>query len=387
MQAGTVITSAGGTWDGVFEAASVQSSSSVSAPSGQTVDLVISVGSSTSDLTLTNNAMKITLAGQAGKTVSFRDSSGTQTEVTATCSSTDETAGDPGAGNDCKINDGADLIVLTRHLTDIFTSSTRGGGGGSGGDHTPPSIYVGFDQNEFPLKYAGVKYEPHQFETVHTAVIETGEELQLTLKLYENSGAVNVKHVELYLNQFGSRILNDLTETIVIYDTQSGLEIIDPHNLIVTANVIPSESGNKAVFDFVVVFENEIPQSDIMFRVWDIKRNLMQFHLPDVLVVKISEQSTIVSIEPESGISESVPEVELTTKTWTSEQLSVLKQWGGYDVGTASDIEVLSEFGINGEKIPSYVKQFVKWILDDEVDKEEFVNALQYLKRQGILKD
>jgi hypothetical protein len=212
---------------------------------------------------------------------------------------------------------------------------------------------------------------------MHTAIIETGEELKTTLSVYENSGAGNVKHVELYLNQFGSRILNDLTETIVIYDKQSGLEIIDPHNLIVTANVIPSVSGDKAVFDFVIVFEDEIPQSDLIFRVWDIKRNLMQFHLPDALIVKISEQlDEIVSIEPE---------VELPTKTWTSEQLSVLKQWGGYDVKTASDIDVLSEFVIKGEKIPSYVKNLVKWILMDQISQEEFVNALQYLKRQGAL--
>ncbi|MEK0320705.1 MAG: hypothetical protein QQN61_06405, partial [Nitrosopumilus sp.] len=80
-----------------------------------------------------------------------------------------------------------------------------------------------------------------------------------------------------------------------------------------------------------------------------------------------------------------VPEVKLPTKTWTSGQLSVLKQWGGYDVGTASDLDVLSKFGIKGEKIPPYVKQFVKWILMDEISQEEFVNALQYLKREGIL--
>jgi len=168
----------------------------------------------------------------------------------------------------------------------------------------------------------------------------------------------------------------------------------------------------------VVVFEDEIPQSDVMFRVWDIKRNSIDIHLPDALIVTISEQqSNIISIVPESGISdtepesepivpeatpevpeatpevpkptpgisESVPEVELHPKTWTSGQLTVLKQWGGYEVETASDLDVLSKFGIKGEKIPPYVKQFVKWILKNEISQEEFVNALQYLKREGIL--
>lgn len=393
----------GETWNGVFQTASVQSTSSVSAPSGQVVDLVLSAGSPTNDLTL-DKAMKFTLNGQAGKTVSFESSTGVQTEITATCDSTDPATVTLGAGADCKINDGANLIVLTRHLTDIFTSSpsTGGSGGGSGGDNTPPSVTVGFDQNEFPLKYAGVNYQTHQLDTIHTAIIETGEELQTTLSVYENQGAGNIQHVELYVNHFGSQILNDLTETVIIYDEQSGLEIVDPHDLIATADVIPSISGNKAAFDFVVVFKDEIPQSDVLFRLWDIKRNSMELHLPDALIVEISEQSSnILSIEPESEIpdtepesiiskptpeiSEPTPESELTPKTWTGGQLSVLKQWGGYDIETASDIDVLSKFGIKGEKIPAYVKDVTKWILNDQVSYEEFINLLQYLKGTGAL--
>ena len=145
--------------------------------------MVISVGSSGSDLSWTtaDHAMKITLAGQAGKTVSFEDSSGTQTEVTDTCSDPDETIGDPGVGNDCKINVGADLVVLTYHLTDIITSSPSSSGGGSNSDSSPPSITVGFEQNEFPLRYDGVNYQSHQLDSTHTALIKTGEELKATL--------------------------------------------------------------------------------------------------------------------------------------------------------------------------------------------------------------
>jgi len=446
----------------------------------------------------------------------------------------------------------------------VATVSSRGGGSGSG-DQTKPSITVGFDQNEFPLKYDGVNYQSYQLDSMHTALIETGEELKMTLTIYENSGPGNVQHVEVYLNQFGSQILNDLTETIVIYDDQSGLEIIDPYRLIASADIIPSVSGNKAVFDIVLVFEDEIPKSDLVIRLWDIRRNSIDIHLPDALIVSQSsteptidvitepsitietstviesgsvieagtviesgtiiesgvtiesgviiesgtiiesgvtiepgvtteegislqagttsetgitsattttiETSTViesgsvieagtviesgtiiesgVTIEPgviiesgtiiESGviimsgvtteegillgagttsetgiiaipetipepgvsepepelepvvpkavpeISETVPEVELPPKTWTSGQLSVLKKWAGYDTESASDLDVLSKFGIKGEKIPQYVQQFVKWILKDQISQEEFVNALQYLKKEGIL--
>jgi len=97
----------------------------------------------------------------------------------------------------------------------------------------------------------------------------------------------------------------------------------------------------------------------------------------------VPEAAPEVSASP--GISEPTPEVKLPTKTWTSGQLSVLKAWGGYDTETASDLDVLAKFGIKGEKIPPYVKQLVKWILKNEISQEEFVNALQYFKREGML--
>jgi len=389
---------------------------------------VIEFGDPSVDLVF-SSPVSITIPGLKGTIFSI-DRIGNTLEISACdetviSSSTAETFIAAITGTD--VLDGEACFVGTTIWTNHFSGfgGSGGGGGGGSGDKNPPSTNVGFDSTEFPLRYDNVNYQPYQFDTIHTAQIKTGEELKATLTVYEDSGAGNVQHVELYVNQFGSQILNDLTETIVIYDEQSGLEIIDPHNLIATANVIPSISGNKAVFDFVVVFKDEIPQSDVLFRIWDIKRNSIQFLLPDALIVTISEQqSNIISIVPESeisdtepesestvpeeapgiseptpgiseptpgiseptpGISEPTPEVGLPTKTWTSGQLSVLKQWGGYDVETASDIDVLSKFGIKGEKIPPYVKQLVKWILKDEVSQEEFVNALQYLKREGIL--
>ena len=49
-------------------------------------------------------------------------------------------------------------------------------GGSSSGDSTPASITVVFDQNAFPLRYAGVNYQSYQIDSTHTALIKTGEE-------------------------------------------------------------------------------------------------------------------------------------------------------------------------------------------------------------------
>jgi len=126
----------------------------------------------------------------------------------------------------------------------------------------------------------------------------------------------------------------------------------------------------------------------------------MQLHLLNVLVAIAPETIPGITPEPEPGVPEVVPEVpavpgapevvpedEIPTMKWTSGQLTVLKKWGGFHIESASDIDVLSEFGIKGEKIPSYFKRVVKWILQDQISQEEFVSALLFLKSEGILSD
>jgi len=383
IQDGTTITDTDGnaeTWDGILQLANVLSTSNVSAPSGKVVDLVVSIGSATNDLTL-DMPMKITISGHAGKTVSFKDSTGAQTEVTATCDSTDPATVTLGAGADCKIDGGSNLLVLTNHLTSLFTSSSSGGGGG-GGDEIKPSLSIGFTENEFPITLDGVKYKHYELDKVHTTVAETGKQVEFTILVYENSGPQYVQHVEMYVNQFGPVIRNDLTETIIIYDGQSGIELRDPYNLISSASVIPSEVGNKAAFTFVTVFEKEIPLSDVVFRLWDTSRNSMQLHLRNSLVVSVPEKISGIP-----GVPEVAPEAEVPTINWTSEHLTVLKKWGGFHTESASDIDVLSEFGIEGEKIPPYFKRVVKWLLEDQISQEDFANALFFFKSEGILSD
>jgi len=220
----------------------------------------------------------------------------------------------------------------------------------------------------------------------------------------------------MYVNHVGSLIKNDPTETSIIYDGQPEIEIIDPNGIISSADLAISQPNNKAAFTFAIVFDKEFPESDIMFRVWDINRNSMDVHIPNALMVVAAQQvpgaEIIEETEPEPEVAEAepivpgavpvvpiptiptpepeipVPEVEIVTKMgWHDSEISVLKKWGGFDVDTASDIEVLAEFGVKGEVIPSYFKQTVKWVIQDQITQEEFVNALQFFKSKGFLSD
>ena len=122
------------------------------------------------------------------------------------------------------------------------------------------------------------------------------------LNIFENSGAQYIQHVELYVNQFGHQIFNDRTETAIIYDKQTGVEIIDPYDLISSASVHPINIGTQAQFHFQITFEKEIEKSDILFRIWDAHRNSMDLHLDEALMV--------IPVEPSSKIIPKDDDVE-----------------------------------------------------------------------------
>ena len=288
-------------------------------------------------------------------------------------------------------------------------------GGGGGGDETDPSIFVGFADDEFPIILDGVKYKAYQLDDAHTTIAEIGKQVSFTIMVYENSGPNSVQHVEMYVNHFGSLIKNVLSETSIIYDGQPEIEIIDTNGIISSVDVAVSQPNNKAAFTFAIVFDKEFPESDIMFRIWDISRNSMDIHIPNALMVVSSQQVSVGEIieeeaEPEVAEAEPivpeavpvvpvptiptpepeipVPEVPIATKMgWYDREISVLKKWGGFDVDIASDIEVLAEFGVKGEIIPSYFKQTVKWVIQDQISQQDFVNALQFFKSKGLLSD
>jgi len=385
IEGGATITGTG--WNKILDLprATITTIPTIGIPAGEEVKKILELGFGDIELTFTNDLPVRILIPDAGSLNPFYSRSGTLTPVTDDCGLTDfatatlaDTYLDSIPVTECAFGSGIDLIFWTSHFTGFggtgATAGGGGGGGGGGGDQTAPSLSIGFTENEFPIIFDGVKYKHYELDKVHTMMAETGKQVEFTVLVYENNGPQNVQHVQMYVNQFGTVIRGDLTETMIIYDGRSGIEIRDPYDLISSASVIPSRVGNKAEFTFVIVFEKEIPLSDIIFDLWDTSRNSMKLHLKHVLMVLVPEVP---------GVPEETPEAEVPTMNWTR-QLTVLKKWGGFHIESASDIDVLSEFGIKGEKIPPYFKRVVKWILQDQISQEEFVNALLFLKSEGI---
>ncbi len=317
--------------------------------------------------------------------------------------------------------------------------SSGGGGGGSSGDVSAPSIRTGFGAGQYPLVYDGIKYGPDTINSPHTATIRagSGERLLSTLTVYENGGAQNVQHVDMFVAHDGRTIHNDGTETHVTYDS-GNIRITDPHGLIASATVDASAiDATKAQFEFVITFAKKVPLSDVLYRLWDTSRNALYIHLEDALVVSEGRKggssssgggggggssssgggggggggsSSSSTVPPATGSGNGTTTTTTATgngtaadtadkqqpqqprQGFTAEQLDTLKQWGGFASQSASDSQLLAQFGIEGTSIPTYFKQTAKWFLDADADDaddgltaQEFVAALSYLGQRGLL--
>ena len=255
---------------------------------------------------------------------------------------------------------------------------------GSSGDKTPPSFTITFDRTEFPFSINGKHYRLDELNDISPVIIETGKSLKIQLKMYENSGTKNIQHVTLYVNQYGNQILNDLTETAITFEQGKETQISDPNNLIESAKISQSSERNKSVFDFEITFSKEIDTSDLLFRVWDAKRNSFDLHIPNSL--------RIIMTQPTSTFTEGIIKAGLIPKSNQPMNEEPIFSWNKFDQWTVyansivSDKEFLESVGINGNSVPSWIKQNnAKWVKEGKLTQQELVIALKNLKNRGII--
>ena len=116
-------------WNGVIAAPTIKT---VDLPvvSGETKTLGLGIEIGFSDAQLSfDNAVKITLPGQAGKRAGYSRPETEFTEITATCGENSQTWADNNLGVDgeCKIDVGLDLVIWTKHFTKFaaYTQTTN----------------------------------------------------------------------------------------------------------------------------------------------------------------------------------------------------------------------------------------------------------------------
>jgi len=169
-------------------------------------------------------------------------------------------------------------------------------GGGCSGDCTPPTLGqdssgVVFVEGGFTIN--GKTYDVEHFEqTIPTQTVKTNEPVEITLKVFENSGPQYLKHVELVLGNehvFDSYVWRQMpTADIAWQQTFDGIqsvEITNPENLITDVNVEAESDGTYTVLKFQFTPTMEFDTSHMMVKMWDQNRSYWLNNFYDVLEI------------------------------------------------------------------------------------------------------
>lgn len=368
------------TWDGVLYLPNIKSTATVRLEEEKQATSVIEIGQSNVILTF-DKPVRILFEGKAGHGVGFSNDV-TNTIITKTCNSDNQISVSSqleGVG-ECTITNGPDLVVWTYHFTTYFTFTSSQSSGGSSSDNIPPTLAS--NDNSFVINKEKIFFDKSQQITQN---VEVGQPTLFIIKLDDDSGPQNIQHVELYLNHQGKLIKNDLSETGIIYDRFSKLQILDPQNLIEDASVNISEEQSDAVVRFNVVFSDEMKKSDILFRMWDVNRNPIDFYAHDVFsVIKSSQQelNPVIS-KPQDP---QIPSDLIKTESQSLISSDIFDKWAGYSEISITDKEFLSSIGINGNFIPKWIKQNdAKWVKQGLISQEDLIKALKNLDSRGII--
>src|SRR3989304_2905468 len=266
-------------------------------------------------------------------------------------------------------------------------------GGGSSGDHTAPTFNtfsvtgVKTQLEDGTIGFGGILSQEIQLTNkMSTAIVETGNQVQLRILLYENSGTSALEHIALYTNLHDKDRI-DKSDTYVQYDKGKPIKIVDKNGYLSDADVSFVQRNNNVEAVFSLTFAKPMDISNIVVRAWDSNRNSRDAIFLDAIKVEKVE-STLVKrgkLEPnpaaklESDIIEMDPEPLLS--------VPLLKQWAGFSEDSVSDEEFLKSLGLEGTKIPSWFKksQVAKWVIDETISQRELLDTLKFFEKNGIL--
>lgn len=276
----------------------------------------------------------------------------------------------------------SDSIGISDSIIASNTSNQNnqvGTGGGNGGSATSPSFSgSAFSETEYPLSLNGKNYKlPSYTNSIPTTTFETGKPIELSLLSFSNRGPDSIQHVALYTNLHGLNSDISQSDTYIIYEKGQVMQVVDPHNLFAHVNINTTPIGNKLQITFDITFAKPMDKSNIVVRMWDAYRNSIDTKILDVLQVVQSTQAVQ---------STSVTNPTPITQNEMPDTMSSIRKWGGYSSTSISDSQLLEDLGMHGSHIPSWFMKTTKWIITNEIDQQDFLNALKYLYDNGMIK-
>jgi YVTN family beta-propeller protein len=231
--------------------------------------------------------------------------------------------------------------------------------------------------------------------TIATQTEKTGTPADIKLNLLSS---LSLQHIALYTNLRGNARDIDKSDTYIIYEKGQPLQIVDPHGYFADVKFDLTKTGYKNTIVYKITFAKPMEKSDIDLRVWDEIRAPSDNRILDAWQVEPSSTTAPSQTAPVTTPSITTPPATTTPATTppiqntapvsenTPDLMPAIKDWGGYSPTSISDSKLLSDMGVKGQHIPSWVMKTTKWIVDGEISQQEFVNMITYLSENGMTK-
>src|SRR3990170_7136628 len=174
-------------------------------------------------------------------------------------------------------------------------------GGGSSGDHTAPTFNtfsvtgVKTQLEDVTIGFGGILSQEIQLTNkMPTAIVETGNQVQLRILLYENSGTSALEHIALYTNLHDKERI-DNSDTYVEYDKGKSIKIVNKNGYLSDADVSFVQRNNNVEAVFSLTFAKPMDISNIVVRAWDSNRNSRDAIFLDAIKVEQGESIQVPS--------------------------------------------------------------------------------------------
>jgi len=266
--------------------------------------------------------------------------------------------------------------------------------GGSSGDLTAPSIGSSTVTSLGDAKSGSgvIIGENNSLDNLsQVRPIKVGEKINLRFDVNEEQGINNIAHVSLYIGKGTSTSEVSESDTYIRFEKGKQFEVSDPHKLFSDVSfALLQKDTNNFVFRFDMTFAKPMEKSSILFRTWDLSRNVAEVWYVDALEVMEKEM-----LPPESLNFGTKNESVNTPSAISADQRFVVEKWAGYNAESISDSDLLKFLGIisshsaeedNEVTIPSWFKNNVaEWVLEGKVSFTEFVDAIEYMYEKRIM--
>lgn len=283
-------------------------------------------------------------------------------------------------------------IVTSSPSPSNVGGSTGSDGGYSGSAPSFSSVTLNsVTPSETTSQFIGVQVSGLYPTQNPTKIISIGEPNQIKVMLSAYPSSVSsIEHVGLYLDLYGSKRNLADSDAYIIYEKYGVPETFDKNGLFSNTGVTTTTIGSMLEVTFDMTFAKSMNPSDIIIRTWTLDKNTADISIPGAIEVMknpYTSEIPLVTIPQNNNVTSNLSLENTNPQNSTdAELLSGIKKWGGQSSESISDAELLKSVGINGQHIPSWFMKISKWVVSGDVTTREFVNALQYMSENKMIK-